>query len=175
MTRWVALLYSVVLTQQRRVTSAQLLQLANDLGLAAPKTVLSTGNLIFDAKGDEDGLSDLIERQIAHDWARPIAVLLRSSSDFVNLLATNPFPTHDPAKVAVRLMRYPPSTDHQTRLAALGNPAEAFAPLDRDLWIATKDHLSTSAMMRAIASPKLGIGTFRSASALTKIAMALAN
>ncbi len=176
MTEWVALLYSVVLTPVRRVKSSDLLELAEVLSLGPAKTVLSTGNLIFQASGVEAELSRRIEGQIAEAWGKPISVLIRSAEDLRRLLAANPFPTQtalDPAKVAVRVMRDPLPADLNTRMSEICSQEEAFALQDRALWIMSQDQLSLSPLARVAGSSKPGIGTFRNASALAKIVAAL--
>ena len=50
MRTWVALLYSIVLGPGRRVVMADLRALAGELGFERPRTLLATGNLIFEAE-----------------------------------------------------------------------------------------------------------------------------
>jgi uncharacterized protein (DUF1697 family) len=173
---WVALLYSVVLPQARRVTSADLTRLAADLGFSSVRTVLSTGNLIFEAGGEEAELAERIEAEVARGWGKAIAVLLRSAPDWRALVAANPFPEQsrlDPSSVAVRVMRAAPDPAVIAALQARCGPDEAFAVTPRALWLASPHQLSLSPLLRAAASPKAGIGTFRNASAIRKIAAAL--
>ena len=176
MTRWIALLYSVILTPQRRVTSADLIHLAEGLGFSDPKTVLSTGNLIFAGAGTEDDLTRRIEAAIVKNWGRPIPVLLRTAADWVDLVAANPFPAESdstPDKVAVRVMRVPPAPARMAEIARHVISGEKIMLTSRAIWIASPQQLSRSALLRAVAAPKSGTGTFRNVSAIGKIAMAL--
>lgn len=176
MTQWVGLLYSVILTPTRRVSKADLTLLAQSLGFSAVKTVLSTGNLIFGAEGVEAGLTDLIEARIAESWGRPIPVLLRNAADFRAMVAANPFPEASrlaPAQVAVRVMRQAPAAAELARLQSLSSAEAVFAARERALWVATSTRLSTAPLLRAMGAARMGIGTFRNASALAKIAAAL--
>ncbi|HET8728764.1 MAG TPA: DUF1697 domain-containing protein, partial [Alphaproteobacteria bacterium] len=50
MTTYVALLYSIVLGQGRRLVMADLRAMAEGMGLRAPRTLVATGNLVFGAK-----------------------------------------------------------------------------------------------------------------------------
>ena len=176
MADWVAVLYSVVLTPSRRVTSADLTQLAARLGFSNVKTVLSTGNLIFDAAGEEAELALRIEVEIARSWGKAIPVLLRSAQDWRAFVASNPF-RHDTlrgaANVAVRVMRTEPKAEIVAQIAAHRAADEGFVATPRALWVASPRQLSLSPLLRAIASPKVGVGTLRNASAVTKIAAAL--
>lgn len=176
MTRWVALLYSVVLTPQRRVTSDDLRRLGDGLGFANAKTVLSTGNLIFDGAGSEEDLTRRLEAAIAEGWGKSIPVLLRTAQDWLGLVAANPFPAESartPDKVAVRVMRVAPDP---ARLAEISRHVTKDAQLrltPRAIWVASTQPLAQSELLRAIAAPKTGTGTFRNASAIAKIAAAL--
>jgi uncharacterized protein (DUF1697 family) len=170
------MLYSVILSADRRVTSAELLALAAMLELGRPRTVLSTGNLVFDSDAGEAELEDRLERTIAGQLGRPIPVFLRRADEVRDLMAANPFPEEtriDPAYVAVRIMRTEPAADVVARIAARASAGERFAASGRSLWVAVPGKLSGSALTRAVAAPWAGAGTFRSASALAKIAGAL--
>jgi len=173
---WVALLYSVTLTPDRRVTSTDLVGLSRALGFHSARSVLSTGNLILEADGGEDDLALMIESELFRTWGRSIPVLLRQAQAWRDLLAANPFPeqsTADPAKVAVRVMRHAPDPADIARLMSRCGPGEAFAATERALWLASEHQLSVSPLQRAMAAPKTGIGTFRNISAVRKIAAAL--
>ena len=177
MTRWVALLYSVVLTPARRVTAADLMQLAGRLAFCGAKTVLSTGNLIFDDAGDEGSLTLRIEADILRHWGKPIPVLLRSAQDWRALVAANPFPResrHTPAQVGVRVMRIEPDGPRISEIARKTSMEDRLAASPRAVWVASSGPLSLSPLLRAVGSAKLGVGTFRNASAIAKISAALA-
>jgi uncharacterized protein (DUF1697 family) len=174
-TLWVALLYSVVLTPLRRVTSADLIGLALDSGLCEPRTVLSTGNLVFSAAGTAGALEAVLESAIRRAWGKPIPVLVRSAPELLALLDANPFPeltAEDPTRVAVRLMRAMPEAAVLEQIGARASADEAFAFTDRALWVATTRPFSETRAWRAMAAPRTGIGTFRSVSSLTRIAAA---
>lgn len=173
MTQWVALLYSITISPTRRVQRSDLTGLAEGLGFSHAKTVLSTGNLIFAAEGEETSLAAAIENRIVENWGRAIPVLLRSVADFRAMRADNPFPDCNPALVSVRVMRDAPSAEDLARLHALSGPEAVFAVRERALWVATPEPLVTSPLIRAMGSQRLGTGTFRNASALGKIAAAL--
>ena len=66
MTRtWVALLYSVVLGPGRRVRAEDLRSLAADLGFERPRTLLASGNLIFEGEGDARAIEARLEPAFA--------------------------------------------------------------------------------------------------------------
>ena len=51
MATYVALLYSIGLGEGRRLVMADLRAMASKLGLEAPRTLIATGNLLFEANG----------------------------------------------------------------------------------------------------------------------------
>jgi uncharacterized protein (DUF1697 family) len=175
-TLWVALLYSVVLSPDRRVTKADLLAVAAHAGLERASTVLSTGNLIFGAEGDEAALEARLESAVKDLLGRPIPVFVRCADDLCAVLAANPFPAQtkaDPARVGIRILRHVPSPDVVARVSAKAGPAEVFAARGRTFWVAGSGGLSDSPLARAAGAAWAGAGTFRSASALEKIVAAL--
>ncbi len=172
MTRWVGLLYSVVLSAERRVTKADLLEVATQAGLDGGRTALSTGNLIFQAQEDEAALEVRLEAATAQVLGRAIPVFVRSVDDLHAVLLANPFPVQteaDPAQVGVRILRRVPSPELVARIAAKAGPGEVFAAQGRAFWVAGSGSLSDSALFRAAGAAWAGEGTFRSASALRKI------
>lgn len=172
MTRWVGLLYSVILSAERRVTKADLLSVAARAGLERPQTVLSTGNLVFGAEGTETALEARLQAAVSDTLGRPILVFVRSVDDLQAVLWANPFPAQtkaDPAQVGVRILRHVPPPDVIARIAAKAGPGEVFAAQGRAFWVAGSGSLSDSALFRAAGAAWAGEGTFRSASALRKI------
>jgi uncharacterized protein (DUF1697 family) len=172
-TRWVALLYSIILSPDRRVQRPDLMDMATGLGFSDARSVLSTGNLVFRAPGDEASLTHRIEAWTAEHWGKAIPVLVRRDTEFQALRAANPFADEDPARVAVRILRDQPHEDVLAQLPDRCGPGEKFAARDRALWMLTGDPTKSSPLIRAMSVPRIGVGTFRNASALGKIAAAL--
>jgi uncharacterized protein (DUF1697 family) len=174
--RQIALLYTVVLTKERRIRSAELIEIAIRAGCRNARTVLSTGNLIFDRGGDEGEAEAALEHALRDMLGKPIPVFVRGDADWHDLVGANPFPAEtaiDPARVAVRVMRIHPDPAALLRIESCVGPQERFAARYRALWLASTAQLSTSPLLRAVASPRVGDGTLRSASALAKITAAL--
>ncbi len=172
----VALLYSVVLTAERRMKSAELIQIAEAAGCKGPKTVLSTGNLIFQDDRSEYEIESALEHAVLGLLGKPIPVFVRHADQWRGLVAANPFPAEtaiDPSRVAVRIMRQDPDPAIITRIASSVAVGERFTVTPRALWLASSMQLSTSALLRAISAKWAGEGTLRSASALAKITAAL--
>ncbi|HYR28602.1 MAG TPA: DUF1697 domain-containing protein, partial [Thermoanaerobaculia bacterium] len=107
---FVALLYSIVLAPGRRVVMAELRAMAAELGRGAPRTLVATGNLVFEAEGDARALEARLERAFAARFGKHIDIIVRDADGWRGLVAGNPFPRASaarPAQVAVRVMRAP--------------------------------------------------------------------
>lgn len=172
----VACLYSVVLGPERRLKSADLLEVAAAADLAEARTVLSTGNLVFAARGAEHELEWRLEQAVARAFGRLIPVFVRTAQDWWTMVAGNPFPAEtaaDPAQVAVRILRQPMPAAVLSRIAQRRAPGEQVELAGRALWLAAAGQLSTSPLFRAAGADWAGEGTFRNASAAARIAAAL--
>ena len=129
MTWHVALLYSVVLTAERRIKSAELIEVADAAGCKGPKTVLSTGNLIFQDARSERDIEMTLEQAVLARLEKPISVFVRQAGTWRGLVAANPFPAEtaiDPSRVAVRIMRQDPDPAIITRIASSVAVGERF-------------------------------------------------
>jgi uncharacterized protein (DUF1697 family) len=173
---WVAFFYSVVLEPQRRMKSVDLLEIASVARLGRVRTVLSTGNLIGWARGEERDLERRLERAAEAVVGKRIPVFCRSVPDFRRMVANNPLDlqrTPHAREVAVRVMRAAPSPDVIKRIAIKAESGEHFGAHERTLWVAASGRLSESRLMRAVNAAWAGEGTTRSLSALGKIAAAI--
>ena len=115
MATYVALLYSVVLTPQRRVVMADLRQMAGQLGLKQVRTLAATGNLVFEAPETATAeLEGRLEAAFEEKFGRHVDIVVRTSEAWSRLAACNPFPDEasaTPDQVAVRVMRHPVPAD----------------------------------------------------------------
>lgn len=172
----IALLYSVVLGPERRLKSTELLALAESAGLTGARTVVSTGNLVFDTAGTSVQMEMRLEQAVATLFGRLIPVFVRNETEWRAMVAENPFPRQteaDPTRVAVRVLRSLPPPALVDRIAARAAPGEGMALRGRSLWIACPDQMSASPLFRAAGADWAGEGTFRNASAVQRIAAAL--
>lgn len=177
MATWVALLYSIVLTGGRRVVNDDLKAMAADLGLERPRTLLATGNLVFEAEGDARGLEAVIEPAFARAFGRPIDIIVRAGAAWPGLVAGNPFAAaaaERPAQVAVRVMRAPATAELLGRLERYRSAGERLALVGGDLWVDLPHGTAGSRLAGAITPARAGIGTFRNWNTVRRIAAALA-
>ena len=179
MRTWVALLYSIVLGPKRRVIMAELRGLADDLGFQAPRTLLASGNLIFEAEAeDARAVESRLEPAFAERFGRGIEIIVRDGAAWEGLVAGNPFPAEaerQPSRVWVRVMRTPIVEDVAARLDPYRSGDEKVAVVDGDLWVFLPDGVAGSRLAPAMTPARTGgAGTFRNWNTLRRIGAAVA-
>jgi uncharacterized protein (DUF1697 family) len=178
MRRYVALLYSMVLAPGRHVVMADLRALATELGFTNPRTLLASGNLVFEAdEPDPRALEARLEPAFAARFGRRIDIIVRPGADWPRLLAGNPFreaAEREPARVAARVMRAPAGAEVAAALERYRAEGERIAIVDGDLWVHFLHGQGTSRLAAAITPARAGVGTFRNWNTLKRIGALLA-
>ena len=164
----VALLHSIVLSPGRRVVMAELRAMAEALGFGNVRTLVSTGNLVFDADAAVDAgeIEAALEAGFRRHFGRPVDILVRSADDWRRLAAGNPFPTSDARHVTVRVMRAPLPQAAFERLCAVAAPGLRLALVDGDPWIDFSGAPDETRLAGHLTTKKLGIGTLRNANTI---------
>jgi uncharacterized protein (DUF1697 family) len=173
-TTYVALLHSIVLGPGRRLVMADLRAMASELGFAAPRTWVATGNLIFE--GEDAPLAEVESRLEAGFRARfgkPVDIILRTAPAWRQLAAQNPFQDGKAADIGIRVMRKPLGPDVLPRLEAIAAPGMRLALVDGDLWIDFAGEPSEARLLSHLTTKKLGIGTLRNANTVKALAAML--
>lgn len=161
---WVALLYSVVLGEGRRVEMAALRAMAEEVGLREVRTLAATGNLVFFGAGPATELQGALEAAFATRFGRHVDIILRSAAGWRRLVAGNPFveaAEAAPATVHVRVMRAPIAAEAMARLEQVRAHAERLTAVDGDLWLHLPAGFAASRLAAAAGGARMGVGTFR--------------
>ena len=166
----VALLHSIVLSPGRRVVMAELRAMVERLGFGNARTLVSTGNLVFDANANASAGGDTVgeieaalEAGFWRHFGRPVDMLVRSADDWRRLAAGNPFATSDGRHVTVRVMRAPLPQAAFERLCAVAAPGLRLALVDGDPWIDFSGAPDETRLAGHLTTKRLGIGTLRNA------------
>lgn len=178
MTSHVALLHSIVFGPGRRVVMAELKAMAERLGFANPRTLVATGNLVFDAQAaDLATLENRLEAAFRDTFGKHVDIILRRADAWKRLAAGNPFsgpfPGDDGANVCVRVMREPLGPAALEKLETLAAPELRLALVDGDLWIDFRGKPSETKLLSHLTTKKLGIGTLRNANTVNGLAAML--
>lgn len=162
----VALLYSVVLGPARRVVMAELKDMATDLGLGAPQTLVASGNLLFVApEGSTDRMLEArLEPAFHARFGRPIDMIVKDAAAFAAMAGANPFLTEAeaaPTSVHVRVMRDPMPEARLEALRPWLSPTERIALAGGHLWMHLPDGAGISKLPGRLTPQRMGVGTAR--------------
>ena len=170
MQTYVALLYSIILGQGRRVVMADLKAMAEDLGLKNVRTLVATGNLVFETSAT--AIADL-EQRLEAAFGRHVEIIVRGAEEWLTLAAGNPFQgesTEAGDQVAVRVMRQPAPMDVVAALQAYAAEDEKVLSVGGDIWVVFSRERPSSRLLAATNHKRLGIGTSRNWNTVRKLA-----
>jgi len=162
---YVALLYSILLGEGRRLRTADWVPVLTGLGLERPRTLFSTGNVVFEtARTSASALESRLEDAYEAAFGRRVDHIVRPAAAFRQLVAANPFPDEtraDPAHVAVRVMRRPLGDETLAPLQSRATARERVAIVGGDLWLYTPEPPGSSRVVAMLSRERSGIGTIR--------------
>jgi uncharacterized protein (DUF1697 family) len=162
---YIALLYSIGISGNRRLIMADWRSMMEELGFENPRTLIATGNAIFESRGVnvrklEIQLEDAFERR----FGRRVDTIVRAAAPFRRLASGNPFPREserDGSRVVVRVMREPIQSGCVPSLTRLVTQGERLEVVRGDVWVHFKHEPNRSRLLPLLASRRLGIGTVR--------------
>jgi uncharacterized protein (DUF1697 family) len=162
---YVALLYSITLTQDRRVNMAEWRAMLERLGLQSPRTLIATGNAVFESERTTvRALETRLEDAFEQAFGRRIDTIVRTAAAWRKLVAANPFPSEaqkDGSSVHVRVMREPLDDGVLAELKPYLTGNERAHVVNGDLWIHFRQPPSQTRLLPALTPKRLGIGTMR--------------
>ncbi|MFS8049551.1 DUF1697 domain-containing protein [Rhizobium sp. BR 314] len=158
---YVALLYSIVLGAGRRVVMADLKVMAEGLGFENARTLVATGNLLFECeKQPIASIEAKLEAGFAATFGKHVDIIVRDAHTWLKLAESNPFLDGIGSEVIVRVMRQPLEPDVLDMLAKYRRD-ERMAVVNGDLWIDFGLKASETKMLPALTKKRLGVGTMR--------------
>ncbi|PBB67224.1 hypothetical protein CK228_18815 [Mesorhizobium sp. WSM4312] len=174
MQTYVALLYSIILGEGRRVVMADLKAMAEGLGLRNVRTLVATGNLVFEAERTATAtLEKRLEAAFETAFGRHVDIIVRGAGDWRKLASRNPFPTESEEagdQVAVRVMRKPVAEDVLLGLQAYAAEDEKVLLIGGDIWLVFSRERPSSRLLAAANHKRLGKGTSRNWNTVRKLA-----
>jgi Uncharacterized protein conserved in bacteria len=174
MVTYVALLHSIALGPGKRLMMADLRALAEELGFREPRTLVATGNLVFEAgAAPVAGIEARLEAAFSDRFGKHVDIIVRDAEAFLRLAAGNPFPEGEGAEVGVRVMRMPLGPDVLPMLEKFAAPPIRMALVDGDLWIDFAGKASETRLLAHLTTKKLGVGTLRNANTIAGLARML--
>ncbi|MGV3553220.1 DUF1697 domain-containing protein [Rhizobium sp.] len=166
MTTYVALLYSIIIDARRRVAMSDLRAIAEGLGYTNCRTLVSTGNLVFESV--DTSVSDIeqaLEKAFAAFHGKHVDIIVVTADDWRTLVASNPFMEEaksEPDRVSVRIMRDTLRHDPTDFLRPYQTAGERIAMTGRHVWIHFTGQASLSKLAGQLTPKRMGgIGTMR--------------
>src|SRR3984893_10157276 len=118
MSSFVALLRAVNVGGTGKLPMTDLKEICEDLGFAAVRTYIASGNVVFSSRKSEGGIKAALEKPLEAYARKPVGLLVRAAAEMAQVLADNPFPKAAPNRTIAVFLDRPPSPD-----ALVGNGA----------------------------------------------------
>ena len=178
MPAFVALLRAVNLGPHNKIAMADLKAVAEGCGLSGARTLLQSGNLLFEAKAKTSAaLEKLLEAALLEELGLKTPVLVRSATEWRAARDENPFPKEakaDPSHLVVMPLKAKPDKASHAALAAAIVGRETSKVVGQQLYLFYPDGIGESKLSAALIEKKLGVpGTGRNWNTAQKIAAIL--
>ncbi len=170
----VALLRGVNVGGRGMVGMAALRDLFTELGLAPVRTVLQSGNVVFEASRAKPlTLTRTLEAAIEKSVAARITVVIRSPDELKDALARNPFTDearNDPSHLLVMFLDLKPEKAALARLIEAHRGPEKLALDGTELFLTYPEGIGTSKLTGTMIEKHLGVrGTARNWRTVAKL------
>jgi uncharacterized protein (DUF1697 family) len=164
----------------RSLAMSELAALFGAIGFAPVRTILQSGNVVFDGGGRRGAaLESLLEAETEKHFALKTDVLVRSAAAWRAIVAANPFPAEakaDPSHLLVMPLKNAPGAAQFAALAAaiVGRERAASAADGAALYAVYPDGIGRSKLTTALIEKKLATrGTARNWNTALKLLAAV--
>ena len=171
----IALLRAINVAGRQPVAMSGLRAFLCELGFAQPRSLLQSGNLIFDA-GRKAGpaLERLLEQKLAVRFNLQTDVMVRSAAEWASVVAGNPFrdeAARDPARLVVVFLKSKATARAFDELRAAVTGPEIVHGDGQQAYIVYPDGIGRSRLTAALIERKLATrGTARNWNTVVKLA-----
>jgi uncharacterized protein (DUF1697 family) len=170
MDRWVALLRGVNVGGANKVPMAALRALAEGLGWLGVQTYIASGNLVFSAEGDAEGLAATLRDAMKAGMGVDVAVIVLAGDDLAARVAGCPFDPEEGKHVHGFLLFGEGRLD-EGMLGSLKLPSEEVVLDGRTVWLLAPDGIGRSKLAEKFHKVVLGSDmTARNLNTLRKLA-----
>jgi uncharacterized protein (DUF1697 family) len=117
---------------------AELRAVAEGLGLTRVRTLIASGNLVFDGEGTPAELEARLEEAVESRFGFPVHIMVRTAAEWSATIAANPFPKEAAAAPKILLLyigKQPTAEAAVAYLAVRAAPEEKVAGEGGALWI----------------------------------------
>lgn len=173
-TSYVALLRAVNVGGKNRVAMPALRALAEGLGLGSPRTVLQSGNLVFEGEGEPAKIAARLQEAAAAELGLEVDFLVRAAEAWRAILDACPFADEaraDPSHTVVMCLQRAPEAAQVEALRAAIKGRERVACAGTEAYFVYPEGIGTSKLTTAVIERALGTrGTARNWNTALKLA-----
>ena len=172
MTAHVALLRAINVGG-RTLAMADLKEMLADLGLVGARTLLQSGNVVFDSAKTGAALESLLEKETGRRLKLEADYLVRTAAQWKAIIAGNPFPREakdDPAHLVVMPLKMAPTKTQMAALDAAIKGRERVCAKGRELYMVYPDGIGRSKLTITVIEKTLATrGTARNWNTVLKL------
>lgn len=172
MTRHIALLRAVNVGGTGKLKMAALKAAAEAIGLSDVRTLLQSGNLVFEADKAE-GLDGRIETALKDRFGLSTTVIVRSASQWSAIVSANPFTEEagrDPSHLLVMPLKTAANPGGEAALQAAVKGREQTRVIDACAYLVYPDGIGDSKLTAAVIERALGaVGAARNWNTASKL------
>ncbi len=174
MTTYIALLRGINVGGHKQISMADLRDLLTRLGFADVRSLLQSGNLLFDANGRTPAhLERLLEAEAEKRLALKTDFFVRTAKEWEGVVAHNPFrkeAMRDPGHLVVMFLKDAPSVTGVKALQKAITGREVVRAAGKHLYIVYPDGIGRSRLTNALIDKQLGTrGTGRNWNTVLKL------
>lgn len=171
----IALLRAVNLGAHNKVSMADLRALFEDLGFEGARTLLQSGNVVFEGGGRPTGrLERLLEEGARERLGLDTDFFVRTASEWTEVVEANPFPgeaERDPGHLVVTALKVAPGAAAVAALQKAIKGREVVGAAGRHAYIVYPDGIGRSRLTASVIEKHLGSsGTGRNWNTVLKLA-----
>ena len=171
---YIALLRGVNVGGSKIVAMADLRALLSDLGFANPRSLLQSGNLVFEGRvRASTGLERVLEQEAARRLGLDTEFHVRTAAEWQAIIRRNPFPEaarRDPGHLHVMCFKQAPAAKVVNALQAAITGREIVRAVGRQAYIVYPDGAGKSRLTTALIDRILGLrGTARNWNTVLKL------
>jgi len=175
MTTYIALLRAVNVAGHNKVAMADLRDLLNRTGFENARSLLQSGNLIFDGERDDTGtIEQILERASRRHLQLETDFFVRTTGDWEGIIDRNPYRAEaqrDPGHLLMMTFKEPPTAANVESLQQAIRGRETLRVFGREGYFVYPDGVGRSRLTNALIEKKLGTrGTARNWNTVLKLA-----
>jgi uncharacterized protein (DUF1697 family) len=163
-TAFIALLRAVNVGGTGKLSMPDLRALCEAAGFQKVRTYIASGNVVFEAVGEEASIKSELEEALKRHMGKPVGVMVRTGAEMAAVLAANPFASAPPNRTVAVFLDQPPPADPSA--GATGHAGEEIAAGTREIYI----HYGEGMAHSKLRIPAAATGTARNMNTVAKLA-----